>query len=596
MAAALVVAVSLAAGLEVSPAAQGTPQSLPASAQPRPGDWPLHSRDLFNQRYSPLDEITTANVGKLTLKWTHDAGLNIGAVTPLVIDGVMYYNSGSRLFAINGATGAPVWNVPMSPPFPASGRGPGFGEGKIYAYGTMGVYAVEARTGRPQETFGKNGMLAIVADALAFKYPGKYPPGFDGVDLGYRPLTTPPAYHDGTVYIGLSHSDSHIPGGLMIAADAKTGAIKWVFNTIPQGPGDDGWEIAGPTWVGGVRHGGGIWTAPAIDPELGLIYFNSTNTSPSFDGSARKGINLFTNAIVALELATGKLRWHYQTLHHDIWDWDLVSGPLLFDVQANSRTIKGIGAPGKTCYLYALDRVTGAPINPIVEMPVPTTTDVPGEEPWPTQPIPHTSRHVPQEPFCATYPRVTDPELAKRIRPMFHPYMANEFVITSPGNTGGANYGPPSFSPRTGLLYVTGKNDAYSIKVRPVGDKIRSEVPPDAPVDRATAVAFIGTIADRAETGMTPSMTIGAYDPVTSHLVWHAEVPRTTNGGNLVTAGDVVFQGVGTDLYAFDAKTGAQLLKAAVKGGIRASPLTYGAGGRQYVAIVAGNTIYSFGL
>jgi glucose dehydrogenase len=590
------IAGSMAALCAISVSAQGTPQPIPAQAQARPGDWPLHNYDLFNQRYSPLDGITAANVGRLALKWTHDAGVNIGEVTPLVIDGVMYYNSGSRMFAVNAASGAAVWNVPMAPAFPGSGRGPAYGDGKIYAYGNVGAYAVEAKTGRPQETFGKNGMLAIVRDALDFKYPGKYPADLDPKDLGYRPLTTPVTYYNGTVYVGLSHSDSHIPGGLMVAADGKTGAIKWVFNTIPQGPGDDGWDIAKETWAGGARHGGGIWTAPAIDAQLGMIYFNSTNTSPTFDGSARKGLNLFTNSIIALDLATGKLKWHYQTLHHDIWDWDLVSGPVLFDVNANGRTIKGIGSPGKTCYVYLLDRATGAAINPIVELPVPTTTDIPGEEPWPTQPIPHTSRGTPQQPFCATYPQVKDPELQKRVRPMFHPYLANEFVITSPGNTGGANYGPPSFSPRTGLMYVTGKNDAYSIKVKVVGNNMRSDVPAGAPVDRATAVAFTGTIAAQGETGMTPSMTVGAYNPATGELVWRADAPRTTNSGNLVTAGDVVFQGVGSEVYAFDARTGAQLLRAAVKGAIRASPLTYQADGKQFVAIVAGNTIFSFGL
>jgi glucose dehydrogenase len=382
----------------------------------------------------------------------------------------------------------------------------------------------------------------------------------------------------------------------MIAADAATGAIKWVFNTVPQGPQDDGWEIAKDTWVGGIRHGGGIWTAPAIDPELGLLYVNSTNTSPTFDGSARKGINLFTNALIALDLATGRLKWYYQTLHHDIWDWDLVSGPVLFDMVVDGKTIKGVGSPGKTCYVYLLDRATGAPLNPIVEMPVPTTTDVPGEQPWPTQPIPFTSKGVPQQPFCATYPSVTDKALIDRVRPSFHPYLANDFVITSPGNTGGANYGPPSFSPRTSLFYVTGKNDAYSIKVNPVGRNMRSELPADAPADRASAVAFTGTIAARGETGMTPSMTVTAYNPATGQLVWQVELPRITNSGNLVTAGDVLFQGVGTDLYAFDARSGKQLLKAAVEGGIRASPLTFQADGKQYISIVGGNTIYTFGL
>ncbi|PYR34528.1 MAG: hypothetical protein DMF90_16855 [Acidobacteria bacterium] len=584
------------AWLAVSPSAHGAPQAALPPGQGGNGDWPLHNRDLYNSRYSPLADVTASNADRLALKWSFPAGVNIGEVTPLVLDGVMYVNSGSRLFALDAATGSQLWTVPIAPAFPGSGRGPGAGDDKIYAYGTMSMYAVEAKTGRPIEAFGTNGVLALVNKALEFKYPGKYPPGLDPKDLGYRPLTAPPLYYRGTVYVGLSHSDSHIPGGLMIALDGTTGAIKWVFNTVPQGPEDDGWAIAKDTWVGGIRHGGGIWTAPAIDPELGLIYFNSTNTSPTFDGSARKGINLFTNSLVALDLSTGRLKWFYQTLHHDIWDWDLVSGPVLFDAVVDGTTVKGIGSPGKTCYVYLLDRATGVPINPIVELPVPTKTDVPGEEPWPTQPIPFTSKGTPQQPFCATYPLVNDKQLVDRVRPMFHPYMANEFVVTSPGNTGGANYGPPSYSPRTGLFYVTGKNDAYSIKVRAVGTNMRSEVPADTPVDRATAVAFTGTIAARGETGMTPSMSLAAYNPVTGQLVWQTEISKTTNSGNLVTAGDVVFQGVASDFYAFDARSGRQLLRATVSGNVRASPLAYRAKGAQYVSIVAGNTIFTFGL
>ena len=184
--------------------------------------------------------------------------------------------------------------------------------------------------------------------------------------------------------MGLALGDSHIPGGLLAAVDATTGAIKWVFNTIPQGPQDEGWDIAKDTWGSGARAGGGIWTQPAIDPELGMIYFNAANPSPDYDGSARKGINLFTDSAIALSLATGKLVWFNQVVHHDIWDWDLVTAPVLFDVTVAGKTVKGIGAPSKTCYLYLWDRETGKPINPVVETPVPTATDVPGEIPWPT--------------------------------------------------------------------------------------------------------------------------------------------------------------------------------------------------------------------
>ena len=166
----------------------------------------------------------------------------------------------------------------------------------------------------------------------------------------------------------------------MIATDAETGAVEWVFNTIPQRPRDDGWEIARDTWGDGQRAGGGVWTQPAIDLDLGLIYINTGNPSPDYDGSARPGANLFTNATVALDLETGALRWYYQAIHHDLWDWDHVTGPVLFDVAgADGETIRGVGAAGKNCLLYLWNRETGEPINPMVETPVPTATNVPGE-------------------------------------------------------------------------------------------------------------------------------------------------------------------------------------------------------------------------
>jgi glucose dehydrogenase len=287
-------------------------------------------------------------------------------------------------------------------------------------------------------------------------------------------------------------------------------------------------------------------------------------------------------------MATGKLVWHYQVLHHDIWDWDLVTAPVLFDTTVGGATVKAIGVPSKTCYVYVLNRETGKPLNPIVETPVPTATDVPGEKPWPTQPIPYTSRGIPQQPFCAVYPTVTDPELVKRVRPAFHPLLANDFIIVSPGVRGGANYGPSSFSPRTGLLYVTGKNDAQSLNVKPVGDTIKPS---------ATAVGYRGSFEKQADTGMTSTATVTGYDPATGQQVWYAEVPGTTNTGNLVTAGDVVFQGIGNgDFYAFDAKSGRQLFKTTVKAGIRASSITYQIDGKQYVSVVGGNIVFTFGL
>ena len=166
--------------------------------------------------------------------------------------------------------------------------GPAYGDGRVYAFGAATMYATDGKTGEFVESFGDAGRLEIISEALQFQYPDAYPPGFDADSLGYQ-LTTPPVYFDNTLYAGVALSENHIPGGLVIAADATTGAIKWVFNTVPQGPRDDGWEIAKDTWGYGQKVGGGVWTPPAIDPDLGLLFVNAGNPSPDYDGSAGWG-------------------------------------------------------------------------------------------------------------------------------------------------------------------------------------------------------------------------------------------------------------------------------------------------------------------
>ena len=549
-------------------------------------DWPLHNLDLGHGRYAQLDEINTSNAGKLTLQWSYDAGAvdNISRNTPLVIDGVMYVNAGSRLLAVTAATGRLLWNVQIEPAFPASGRGPTYGDGRIYAYGQSVLYAVDAKTGKIVESFGNKGRLEIARAALQFKYPDKDSTGYE--------MTTPPAYYNGALYVGLAQSEHHIPGGLVAAVDGRTGTVKWVFNTIPQGAADDGWEIANATWRSGARAGGGIWSPPAIDPELGLLYVNAGNPSPDYDGSARKGMNLFTNAIIALQLQTGRLAWYYQTIHHEIWDFDLVTGPILFDVTVGGRTIKGIGSASKNCLLYLWHRDTGQPINPMVETAVPTQTDVPGEQVWPTQPFPYTVKGVPMQPFCATFPIVASPELAKRARPLYTPYSIKELYIVSHG---GSSFGSMSFSPRTGLLYVTGKNAAVALSVKPVGNTLRQNT------QSLGHVANIAEGPQRAkDVGVSDTETVTAYDPGTGALVWQKEHPTRSSigsSGNLATAGDLVFQGSDTgDIYAFDARSGELLFRYTAPRSIRSNPITYRVNGKQYVTIVATSTILTLGL
>ena len=596
---AVIVAVVLSAGSWFGVAAvraqQAGAQTIHETPVPRittsgQADWPLHSLDVYGSRYSPLDEINASNVGNLALQWSFEtpAADRISQITPVVVDGVMYFNSGSTLFAVNAMTGESVWTLKLEPGFAGGGRGPASGGGRVYAYGDTTMYAVDGATGELVASFGDSGRLQILNQALQFKYPDTFPPDLDPVSIGFR-LVTPPVYFENTLYTGAAVSEGHIPGGLVIANDATTGAIKWVFNTVPQGPSDDGWEIVKDTWGSGARAGGGIWTPPAIDPELGLIYFNAGNPSPDYDGSARHGMNLFTNATIALDLETGDLAWYYQTVHHDLWDWDHVTGPVLFDVPLdNGRTLKGVGATGKNCLLYLWHRETGEPIHPMVETAVPTATDVPGEQVWPTQPIPYTARGVPMTPFCATYPLVEDPELAAHARQMYTPYSVDEHYVVAHG---GSSWGPPAFSPRTGLLYVTGKNGAISFTVNPVGNTV--EPGPGVP-------GHTDVIADRIDPGMTPTETVTAYDPATGDLAWQQVLPADSpisSSGNVATAGDVVFQGTTVGrFYAFDARSGDQLFLYAANRPIRASPLTYQVNGMQYISVVATNTVLTFGL
>ena len=553
-------------------------------------NWTMHNVDIRGSRYAEIDEIDTSNAGSLELAWTFTAGAenSITQATPLVVDGVMYVNAGGTLFAVNAASGETIWTTMLAEPLEARGRGPAYGDGKLYAFGGATMYAADATTGELVDSFGNGGRLEIVAEALQFKYPDDYPPNVDAYSLGYR-ITTPVVYHEGRLYGGFALSENHIPGGLVVAADATTGAIEWVFNTVPQGPRDDGWEIAKDSWGDGQKVGGGVWTPPAIDAEMGLIYVNSGNPSPDYDGSARPGMNLFTNATIALHLDTGRLAWYYQAIHHDLWDFDHVTGPTLFDVTApDGSEIKGVAAAGKNCLLYLWHRETGEPIHPMVETTVPTESDVPGEQAYPTQPIPYNARGVPLTPFCATFPLVNDPDAAQRSRQLYTPYSVDEFYILAHG---GSSWGPLSFSPRTGLLYVTGKDGGITFTVNPVGDTLVT-----GESDGHSDNIAEGPIRD----DMTPEFTISAYDPATGALVWQQRTPTASAigaSGNLVTSGDLVIQGTDVgQVVAYDARTGEVRFNFQHNRAIRASPLTYSVNGKQYIAVVASNDVLAFAL
>ena len=556
-------------------------------------DWTSQNLNIQNSRFAELDQINKSNVTNLTESWTYSPGPqdSILQVTPLVANGVMYLHSANTMFALNAASGEELWRRPLARG-PAGGpvRGSTYAEGRIYAYRGADLYAFDAETGAEIRSFGETGFVQVVTDALRHKYPDVYPSNTDPINLGYR-LTTPPTVHEGKMYVAAALSEGHIPGGLVIRIDAITGTVEWVFNTVPQVPSDSGWEIARDTWGTGQRAGGGVWTPPAIDTEFGLVYVNAGNPSPDYDGSARVGANLFTNATVALDINTGQLAWYFQAVHHDLWDWDHVTGPLLFDVtNEEGEIVKGVAAGGKNCLFYMWHRETGEPLFPMPETAMPTETDVPGEVVYPTQPIPHNARGIPMDPLCATYIPFDDPELAARSKQIYTPYSLTEPYIVAHG---GSSFGSASFSPRTQLVYITGKNGAISLTVRPVGDSLTP-----GPDGRGHTENYASL--DRVSEAYPASTTVSAYSPIDGEQVWQAELPAQSAigaSGNLVTAGDLIFQGLESGAFhALDAENGETLFVYQTSRSIRSSPLTYAVEGRQYISVVSTNTVVTLTL
>jgi len=523
-------------------------------------NWPLHNLDLAGSRFSALDKITPSNVKSLTPRWLFQHGVIDGVsnqTTPVIVDSVMYVtDSRGSVYAVDAVDGHLLWTYDVTnligggraEGYIFRNRGVCYSEGVVYVAGGSFLFALDAKTGKPMPGFGKDGQASVILDVLKERYPDAK----TAISMGYW-FTTAPQIYKGVLYIGSTRSESHIPGGHVFAVDAHTGKVLWHFNTVPQDERDKGWSIAGPTWVGGERNGGGMWETPAIDPELGLLYVAVGN--PFGDSRKRAGTNLFSDSIVALRLDRGELAWYYQQTHHDVWDYDSGGPPILFDMQVRGRRVKAVAEASKNGYLYILNRETGEPVHPIKEMPVPTEGAMAGEQPWPTQPIPHTAAGKPMMPVAPLVPQDIPAErLAKfKVVPAFTPAGPN--LIIAPGMGGGANYGPLSYSPRTGLLYVNAIDDP--------------------------------TNAGRPARGY-----FSAYDPTTGELKWQQKYDGYGQAGSLVTASGLVFVGSGSNeagyFFAFDAKTGQLLWKFNTGAGVFGSPSTYMVNGEQFVAVASG--------
>lgn len=546
------------------PAIWSVAPPLAAQGQSRPTkvDWALHNLDLAGTRYSPLDQINRSNVKSLTPRWLFQHGVIDGVsnqTTPIIVDGIMYVtDSRGSVYAVDGADGHLLWSYDVTQMLGGGARegyvfrnrGAVYANGVVYTAGGSFLFALDAKTGTPLKGFGKNGQASVIMDVLTPRYPEVK----TAISMGYW-FTTAPQFYKGTLYIGSTRSESHIPGGHVLAVDAETGKVTWHFNTVPQDEKDQGWDLAGPTWVGGERNGGGIWETAAIDPELGLLYMPVGN--PFGDSTKRAGTNLFTDSVIALTLDTGKLKWYFQEVHHDVWDYDSGAPPTLFDMTVRGQRVKALAHASKNGYLYILNRETGQPIHPIKEMPVPTAGAKEGEQPWPTQPIPFKADGKPMEPVCPIVPLdipAAHLEKGNKIVPQFTPFGPNQ--VWAPGVGGGSSYSPISYSPQTGLLYVAAI---------------------DSPSNSG---------------GRGPKGYFSAYDPTTGEMKWRQIFEGYGQAGSVVTAGGVVFVGAGSNIagyfYAFDARTGDQLWKFNTGSGVFSSPSVYMVNGEQFVAVASG--------
>ncbi len=529
-------------------------------------NWQLHNLDLSGSMYCPLDQISTSTVKSLVAVWQAQTGV-VGSgfhTTPVVVDGVMYTTSQAArtIDAWDASTGQLIWTFKIeddiipSDEIKGKNRGVVYGDGTIYVLAGASVLAFDAKTGKPVQGFGVKGKSDVLLDILKAKYPDIKRP----VEKGFY-FTMAPQYYKGMVISGTGYSENTPPGGYLFAVDAKTGKLIWKFNTIPQDASDEGWAIAKDTWSGSQRTGAGIWETTSIDPALGTLYLQTANPFPFTDGTWRSGINLFSSSIVALDVNTGKMKWYFQQVHHDLWDYDSGSPCILYDLQVNGKTIKAVAEANKNGLLYVLNRETGKPIFPVLELPVPTATTRVGEKPWPTQPIPFTANG---RTIVAVSPQVlTDlPEgLAQYVVPPFTPPSvgSNPPQIRVPGQQGGTNFAPISYSPRMGMLYITARGTIYNT------------------VPNSPTIPLRGYLS--------------AVDANTLELVWQKSFPGLVSGGTVVTSGDLVFVGDAAGFfYAFDARTGVELWKFNTGAGIIATPMVYMLNGKEYVSIASGGT------
>jgi alcohol dehydrogenase (cytochrome c) len=552
----------LASGQAREPAIERAPAFSSAELMDSPrGGWITNGGNLYNQRYSPLDAITKDNVAGLQGVWrTHLNGSGLapqfsGEAQPIVYDGVIYVITGADdVFALSVETGAILWSHAAELDSEITtvccgwtSRGVGLGDGKVFVGQLDGkLVALDQKTGKP--------VWSIQAERWQ-----------EGLTI-----TSAPLYYDGMVITGFAGAELGVRGRVK-AYDADDGSLLWTFYTIP-GPGEighDSWPADSDAWMYG---GATVWQTPAVDPELGLLYFSTGNPGPDFNGAVRAGDNLLSSSIVAVDAKTGEYRWHFQQVHHDIWDYDSPNPVVLFDVEIDGRPRKALAQVSKTGWAYILERTTGEPLVGIDERPV---LQEPRQATAATQPYPRGDAVVPQSVELA--PEGFTLVNAGRI---FTPYHGDEGLIAAPSLYGGANWPPSSYDPERERLFVCATHFPGNF----IGG------------DRDFETPGAGEHYEGGVVGFAPLPRAGVFaavDVKTNTITWRYRWADQCYSGSVATGGGLVFVGRNDGrLTALDSDSGALLWEFQTGAGLNAPATVFEHEGRQYVvALAAGNLL-----
>lgn len=602
--------------------------ALAAFAQTE-GDWPTYNRDLASSRFSPLTQINSTNVEKLAPAWSYrmrpDADSppsgTMNEVTPIVVNGVMYLPAGNRVVALDPETGREIWRYDLGKAI-ASQRGVAYWPGdksnppRILFTAGHKMIALNANTGKLDPGFGKEGEMTMDVP-------------FAGVPTVFRNM----------IFVGMNlfgpgeehlHYQDEVAGGPpgdSRAYDARTGKKLWDFHAIPH-PGEPNardWE--GDSWKG--RTGNNMWSiSMTVDEQRGIVYMPMGGPAANYYGGDRKGKNLYANSVVAVDANTGKLKWYFQTVHHELWDYDLPPDPVLLDIVKDGKKIPALAQAGKSGYLFILDRVTGKPVFGVEERPV-KQGDVPGEwysktQPFPLKPPPLARVSVTRADIVTADD--TTAEHAKACQDLwvkhgfqdsgpFTPWAYAETgtpehsTIQFPGPTGGTNWGGVASDQKLGYVFLNSQDSPGTGWIRRNPDAGKEG---QLPYDKAPGYFSFAAPAKDANGRMIgnlpcvkpPWERLFAVNANTGDIAWQAPLGITEGlpegkqntgragafAGPIATAGGLVFIGATGDnrFRAFDSKTGRELWQVKLDYSATAVPITYqGKSGKQYVAVVS---------